>query len=141
VHCRDHAVQLHRAREQFEQAGAKLVLIGQASPRQAQAFRRKTKIDLPVLADESRQTYKLAGLKRGSVSQLLGPRSVLAGVKHGARSGVVQGRVVGDVAQLGGAMVIRPGGEVAWRHASKNAADTVEPDELLRQATEAAKAA
>jgi AhpC/TSA antioxidant enzyme len=124
-------VQLHRAREEFEGAGAKLVLIGQATPRQAAAFRRKLDIDLPVLADEERRTYRLAGLKRATVSQLLGPRSVLAGVKHGARSGVMQGRIIGDAAQLGGALVIGPGGEVLFEQRSKNAGDTIEAADLL----------
>lgn len=131
MHCRDHAVQLHRAREEFEAAGAKLVLIGQATPRQAAHFRRKLKLDLPVLADEERRTYKLARFPRASIGQLLGPRSVLSGVKHGARSGVTQGRIVGDAAQLGGAMVISPGGEVVFEHRSENAGDTIEPADLL----------
>jgi hypothetical protein len=134
VHCRDHAVQLHRAREQFEQAGAGLVLIGQATPRQAAHFRRKLDIDTPVLADEDRATYRLAGLRRASLGQLLGPRSVLSGVKHGARSGVVQGRIVGDAAQLGGAAIVAPGGEVVFEQASAHAGDTVEPAELVAAA-------
>jgi hypothetical protein len=124
-------VQLHRAREQFEQAGVKLVLIGQASPRQAAHFRRKLGIELPVLTDEDRRTYKLAGLKRATVSQLVGPRSVVAGLKHGARSGVVQGRIVGDAAQLGGAMVIGPGDEVIFEQRPANAGDSIEPADLL----------
>ena len=124
-------MQLHRARERFEQAGTPLVLIGQATPRQAAHFRRKLDVDLPVLADEDRSTYKLAGLKRATVSQLLGPKSVLSGVKHGARSGVMQGRIVGDAAQLGGAMVIGPGDEVLFEQRSAHAGDTIEPAELL----------
>ena len=131
MHCRDHAVQLHRAREQFEAAGVRLALIGQATPRHAAHFRRKLELDVPVLADEERRTYKLAGLRRGGVTQLVGPRAVLAGVKHGARSGVVQGRIIGDVTQLGGAMVIGPGDEVLFEHRSRNAGDTIEPEELL----------
>jgi hypothetical protein len=127
-------VQLHRAREQFEQAGVGLVLIGQASPRQASAFRRKLDLDVPVLADEERATYKAAGLKRANVAQLLGPRSVLSGVKHGARSGVVQGRIIGDAAQLGGAIIVKPGGEVVYEQVQRNAGDTVEPDALLAAA-------
>lgn len=131
MHCRDHAVQLHRARPEFDQAGVELVLIGQATPRQAAAFRRKTNVDLPVLADEERRTYKVAGLRRGNTAQLIGPRSVLSGVRHAARSGVVQGRIIGDAAQLGGAMVIGPGGDTLFEHRSKHAGDTVEPAELL----------
>ena len=93
-------MQLHRAREQFDQAGLGLVLIGQATPRQAKHFARKLDLDgQTILTDEDRSTYKLAGFRRAKVSQLLGPKSVLSGVKHGARSGVVQGRIVGDAAQ------------------------------------------
>jgi hypothetical protein len=127
-------VQLHRAREQFEQAGVGLVLIGQASPRQASAFRRKLDLDLPVLADEERATYEAAGIPRASVGQLLGPKSVLSGVKHGARSGVMQGRIIGDAAQLGGAVIVAPGGEVVYEQVQRNAGDTVEPDALLAAA-------
>jgi hypothetical protein len=130
-------VQLQRAREQFEQAGVDLVLIGQASPRQATAFRRKLEIDLPVLADEQRETYKLAGHVRGGPAQLLGPKSLSAGLKHGRRSGVMQGRIIGDARQLGGAAVIAKGGEVLWSHSSQNAGDTVEPPDLLEHAREA----
>ena len=132
MHCRDHAVQVHRAREQFAQAGIGLVLIGQASPRQATAFRRKLGLDgTTVLADEERATYRAAGLRRGNVAQLLGPQSALAGVKHGLRSGVVQGRVIGAAAQLGGAAVIAPGGEVLLHRDQRHAGDTIAPDELL----------
>ena len=124
-------MQLHRAREEFEAAGVKLVLIGQATPRHAAHFRRKLDIDLPVLADEERRSYKLAGFPRASIGQLLGPRSVLSGAKHGARSRVTQGRIIGDAAQLGGVMVIGPGDEVRYQQRERNAGDTIEPADLL----------
>ncbi len=128
-------MQLHRAHERFEQARIDLVLIGQASPRQATAFRRKLGLDpVPILTDEDRATYKLAGFKKANVSQLLGPRSALSGVKHGLRSGVVQGRIIGDAAQLGGAALIAPGGEVVLRQASQHAGDTITADDLLASA-------
>ncbi len=137
MHCRDHAVQLHRAREEFERAGAGLVLIGQATPRHAAHFRRKFELEVPVLADEKRESYRAAGWERGNVAQLVGPRSVLSGLKHAGRSRVVQGRPIGDPAQLGGEMIVLPGGEVAWSHRQENAGDTTDPADLL----EAAKAA
>ena len=128
-------MQLHRAREQFERADLDLVMIGQASPRQAKHFQRKLDLDgQTILADGDRKTYKLAGFRRASASQLLGPRSVLSGVKHSARSGVVQGRVVGDAAQLGGAMIVQPDGTVTLHQASKHAGDTIAVDELLAAA-------
>ena len=125
-------MQLHRAREQFEAAGVELVLIGQASPRQARHFRDRMGLEpLRVLADDERASYRAAGLRRASVGQLVGPRSVMAGVKHGARSRVAQGRIIGDVAQLGGAAVIAPGGEVLHHQAAQNAGDNVDAGALL----------
>jgi hypothetical protein len=134
VHCKDHAVQLHRARERFEDAGVRLVLIGQATPRQAAHFRKKLEIELPVLADEQRATYKAAGWRKASLGQLLGPKSVASGVKHGARSGVMQGKIVGDAAQLGGAMIVQSDGTVSWSKAQEHAGDTIEVDDLLQAA-------
>jgi hypothetical protein len=143
VHCRDHAVQLHRARSDFDAAGAGLVLIGQATPRHAAQFRQRLGIDLPVLADERRETYKAAGARMGSVGNLLGPRSVAGGVTKAIRSlgKVRQGRVIGNAAQLGGALVIAPGGEVTWSHMSENPDDNASPHELLEAARKASRAA
>jgi peroxiredoxin len=141
VHCRDHVVQLHRAREQFEAAGVDLVLIGQATPRHAAHFRKRMELEpLTVLADEDRVSYRVAGWERGSVSQLVGPRSVAAGVKHARRSGVMQGRPVGDVSQLGGEMIITPDGDVVWSHAQRNAGDTTSPDDLVEAAQAVSRA-
>ena len=141
MHCRDHAVQLHRAREQFEQAGVGLVLIGQATPRHAKHFVRKLGIEpMTVLADEQLETYRIAGFGKANVAQLFGPQSVLSGVKHTARSKQLQTRTIGDARQLGGAIVITPGGDVAFRQANEHAGDTIEPQDLLDAASGAARA-
>jgi len=125
-------VQLHRAREKFEAAGAKLVLIGQATPRHAAHFRRRQKIEVPVLADEHRQTYKLIGAKKGTWGDLLGPKVVARGAITSMRNGVVQGRTVGSPTQLGGAMVITPAGEVAFKQLATDASDNATPEQLLQ---------
>jgi hypothetical protein len=125
-------VQLHRAHERFEASGVELVLIGMGTPRQASWFRRKFAPSLTVLADEERRSYKAAGLGVGSAGDLLGPKSVVTGIKHAARSGVMQGKPTGNVAQLGGALVVAPGGEVRFEHRSTHAGDSAEPDTLLQ---------
>ena len=124
-------MQLHRAREQFEAAGANVVLIGMGTPRQATWFAGKYAPGMTVLADERRESYKALGLKVGSVGDLVGPKSVAAGLKHGRRSGVVQGRPIGNIKQLGGSLVVAPGGEVLLEHRSTHAGDTAEVDQLL----------
>ena len=133
-------MQLHRAKSDFEAAGVDLVLIGQATPRQAAAFREKQDIDLPLLADEKRETYALAGAKVATATELLGPSSVLSGVAKGVKSGgkVRQGKVIGHPAQLGGVLLVAPGGAVIWSHLSENAGDNASPDQILEAARAAA---
>jgi len=122
---------LDRARSEFKAAGVGLVLIGQATPRDAAQFRRRQGIQLPVLADEKRISYRAAGAKMANASELFGPRSVSKGLIAGARSGRIQTRTIGNAAQLGGSLVVRPDGEVAWSHMSDNAGDNASPDEIL----------
>lgn len=124
-------MQLHRARSRFEDVGARLVLIGQASPRQAGSFRRRLDIDLPVLADEERVTYRAAGAKMATIGELLGPSVVAKGVVTIARDGVIQGRRIGHPAQLGGAMIVLVDGSIAWTHMSEDASDIARPVEIL----------
>jgi hypothetical protein len=124
-------VQLHRAHERFQAAGAQVTLVGMGTPRHAAWFRAKYAPALPVLADDKRVSYRAMGLKVGSASDLVGPRSVLSGVRHGLRSGVVQGRPVGNPAQLGGALVVAPGGEVRLEQRAQHAGDSADVDALL----------
>ena len=122
---------MNRARKQFDQAGAGLVLIGQATPRHAAHFRRRQKLEVPVLADEKRASYKAIGAKVGGVTDLLSPHVVFKGALATARTRTVQTRTIGNAAQLGAAAVIAPPGEIAWRHISKDASDNASPEEIL----------
>lgn len=119
------------AREQFAKAGVKLVLIGQASPRQAAHFAKRQGISLPILADERRASYKVAGAKMGSLNDLLGPKVFAKGLATIASTGKIQGRTVGNPAQLGGAAVIGPGEELIWSRMAKDASDNAPAEEIL----------
>ena len=131
-------MQLHRARGQFEDAGLRLALIGQATPRDAAEFRRRLRIELPVLADERRASYKAFGLRVGGVAQLFGPKVVAKGVITSVRSAVRQGITVGHPGQLGGAAVILPGGRLAFEHRAQDASDNASPEQLLDAMRDAA---
>jgi AhpC/TSA antioxidant enzyme len=124
-------MQLHRARSEFEQAGANLVLIGQATPRHAAHFRRRQGIQLPVLADKERVSYEAAGAKSAGLLDLYHPKVVFKGTITGARERTIQGRTIGDANQLGGALVITPQGQVTWSHMSKDAGDNASPEDIL----------
>ena len=124
-------MQLHRARGKFEEAGGRLVLIGQATPRQAAQFRRRQGIQLPVLADEDRVSYKAAGAKSAGMLDLWHPKVVAKGAVTGVREKTIQTRTVGDANQLGGALVIDPDGHVTWSHMSTDAGDNAAPEEII----------
>jgi peroxiredoxin len=136
VHCRDHAVQLDRARQEFEDAGVALALIGHGTPEQAAAFRDSLRIGLPVLADRRRESYRAAGTKVATMGEMLGPKSVSKGLAATLRSAgrIRQGKVIGHPAQLGGVLVVQPDGEVSWSHIAENAGDNATPEDILEAA-------
>lgn len=127
-------MQLYGAREEIEATGVRVVLVGQATPRHAAHFRRTMKIELPVLADEHRESYKAAGAKIATMGELLGPRMIAKGAQASRKLGVHQGRTIGHPAQLGGAMIVTPDGAVAWSHMSEDASDNAEPQEVIAAA-------
>jgi hypothetical protein len=122
---------LDRARQEFDAASVNLVLIGQLTPRHAAHFRRRQGIELTVLADEDRTSYKAAGAKVGTFRELLGPKVVAKGINTSRRTGQVQGKTIGHPAQLGGVLVIEPDGTVAWSHMAGDASDNASPTEIL----------
>jgi peroxiredoxin len=130
--CRSYARLLNEERVRFDDARATIVLIGQGTPVQAAAFRRSMRIDLPVLADEARSTYGLAGTKLATLDELIGPEVVAKGLIAMARHHVFLGRNTADEAQLGGSIVVAPGGQIVFAHLSDNASDVASADELLR---------
>src|SRR5437763_14847549 len=99
-------MQLQRAKKKIEKEGARITLIGQATPRHAAHYRRRFVPDLTILADEDRSTYKLVGAVRGGASELLSPNVVLKGIGRGPQKRAVQGRPIGDVPALGGTSVV-----------------------------------
>ena len=130
---------MDRARDDFDAVGARIVLIGQMTPRHAAHFRSRRGINLQVLADEDRRTYKAAGAKVATVTELLGPKVVAKGTALSARTGLRQGRTIGHPAQLGGALVIAPDGTVAWSHMSEDASDNAPAEEILAAVRAAAQ--
>jgi hypothetical protein len=124
-------VQLHRDREKFDAAGARLVMIGQGKPEQAAHFRESLKLGFPIYVDEGREVYEAAGTKIATFDELLGPRMVARGAAAAAKNGVHQGRTVGHPAQLGGVLVVLPGDDIAYCHLSDDASDNPPNSEVL----------
>jgi hypothetical protein len=126
---------LNGAQEQIEAGGAKLTLIGQATPKHAAHYKRRFAPELDILADEKRESYTAMGFPRAGAIQLVGPKSLAKGIARGA-SGVGVGRVIGDVQQLGGTAIVLPSGEIVWSHYQQDASDNPSVEELVEALTE-----
>jgi peroxiredoxin len=132
-------VQLHRDRDKFAEAGVELVVIGQGDPEDAEKFRRSQHVDeLAVYTDKKRESYKAAGTKIATFSELLGARVVGRGIRSSAVNKVLQGKTVGHPAQLGGVIIVKADGQIAYSHLSSDASDYPENEEVLEAAHAAA---
>jgi hypothetical protein len=122
-------VQLHRERQRITDAGAQLILIGNGAPHFIAGFREITGYDGPIYTDPSLATFEAAQLKRG-VTTTLNARALVPTLKAFTR-GSRQGRTQGDNWQQGGVLVIAPGGEVLWHHASDRPGDNASVDSIV----------
>jgi len=122
-------VQLHRETAAIQAAGASLAVIGNGGPSFIEGFREQTRFDGPIYTDPSLAVYQAAQLKRG-VMKTFDPRAL--GTTLGAfMRGHRQGRTQGDPWQQGGVLVIAPGGEVKWHHASERPGDNASARDIV----------
>ncbi len=117
------------------------MLIGQAKPADAARFRTQFGIELPVLVDGPRTTYKLIGARMAGVGGLLGPKVVIRGAITLLSGRVRQGKTIGHPAQLGAALVIAPDGELLFEHRARDASDNAAPEQMLAAIGQTAPAA
>jgi hypothetical protein len=122
-------VQLHQQRDRFEAAGISLVVIGNGAPHFMAGFREHTGYAGPLYTDPSLEVYKAAELKRG-VMRVINPLALVPTIKAFARGGK-QGSVQGDTWQQGGVLVVAPGGEIRFHHASDRPGDHATVDRIL----------
>lgn len=127
--CREQAVQLHRERDAIRRKGAELVFVGNGNRRFARGFVEQFAIEAPVYVDPELVAYRALEFSR-PVLGLLNPKVWVAGARalgRGARQGAIQG----DAFQLGGVLVVRKDGTVAYRFASATAGDHPPVAEVL----------
>jgi len=105
------------------------VVIGPGEPDHLPGFREVTGYRSDLFADPGRETYRVLGFSSG-ISTLLGLKPIqgaLSALKSGIRPGTVQGSAL----QIGGAVVIAPGGEIRYLYREKQAGDHPPVTELL----------
>lgn len=111
--------------------GANVAIIGNGLPAMAKGFVDRLGLagEARVLTDPKRQSYRLAGFRRG-VWATLGPHA-LVNLLRALRKGLGTRKIEGDAWQQGGTLVVARGGEVLFRYASSHQGDRAGPQRLL----------
>lgn len=123
-------MQLHNARNNFEERGVKIVLVGLGTPEQAEKFRTEFSLSFPVICDPRKEVYRQFGLGRGGVASVASPAVLLRGMRtlsHGFGPGIPQG----DVMQMPGVFLIDTEGNIRYSYFSKDVSDHPPIDALL----------
>ena len=95
----------------------------------ARQFKEQQRIPFKVIVDKKRESYRMLGLERGSMANVMGPRVWAEGARSILRHG--QGLPKEDPYQLGGTMVIKDG-KVVLLYRSKTSSDNLPLEDLLK---------
>ncbi len=113
---------MHRELSAIRARGAELILVGNGNRHFAEAFRSDLGITAPTYVDTKREAYRALEMKRGFM-RTLGSLDTWKGFGRALRGGFRQKGVQGDPWQMGGVLVVLPGGQVAYRYLSESAGD------------------
>jgi peroxiredoxin len=118
--CREALSDLARQRREIEAHGARLVLVHMGTEENSLGFFRKYGLqEVPRLSDPERALYRAFGLKRGSLTDLFGPKVWWRGFQAGILGRHGMGHRVGDAFQMPGVFLLFHGEIVrGFRHQS-----------------------
>jgi hypothetical protein len=114
----------------FRGKGAEFAAIGLGDRNYARLFREETGIQFPLLIDEERKAYHIAGLHSANLFHLL--RGDNASARRRARAaGHRQHKLGENPFQLGGSFVFGPGAVDRFMHLSKTFGDNASIESLV----------
>lgn len=119
----------------FSETGARVVLVGMASPGECREFLQKLSLPFPMIADPQRELYRTFHLTRMSPLRAADPRVLLKGFSALARGHGI-GSPQGDVLQLPGVFVIGRGGRMCRAFTPADPAGHPSPGDLLAAAAD-----
>ena len=115
---------------EFKHKGACVAAIGLGDMNYARFFREETGITFPLLIDEERRAYRVAGLGSATLLHLLRSDNAAAR-KHARAQGHRQHKLGRNPFQLGGSFVFSPGNRDLYAHVSKTFGDNASVADLL----------
>lgn len=122
---------MRRKEEQFQQLGARIVLVGLGTVEETAAFRTQFHVPFPMIADPEKQLFKAFQLKQATPKALLSIGMAMKGLGALARGHGI-GIPKGDVRQLPGVFIIDTDGRIRFSHFARDPADHPAADVLLR---------
>jgi hypothetical protein len=111
--------------------GVTVGIVTMGKPEEASAFCARQRLPFRCLSDPARTAYRAYGLRRGRLTEVMGPEPMLR-LARAAAKGHLVGVPVGDVYQLGGVFLIGTDGHLRYVHYARHAADHPSRGEVAR---------
>ena len=122
--------QLRQQEQELQALGIDVAVVTFQSSPIAENYVRETKLNWPILIDETLQLYSAYGMERGRVWDVWGPATMGVYFKLMFK-GRMPRKPAGDVHQLGGDILIDPQGIVRIHHIGTGPADRPTLESLL----------
>jgi peroxiredoxin len=134
IACTEHVAVLSPRLSELEDAGVKVVFIGNGAPNFIEGFIERNGLDrgTVVLTDPSLSVFRAVGLERSRLSTY-GPRAAVNAGRAMLR-GLRQKSIEGDVLQQGGVLVVGRGGRVEYVHRDRVLGDHAPLPEIMAAA-------
>jgi len=129
MHCREHVVQVHHHKEQFDELDTRVFVVGFEPERRARDWLAREDLAFSFLLDEEREVYKAYQLPR-SFWRSWHPKNLWSYAKAVSR-GEKLPRIQADPNQMGGDFVIDKRGIIQLAYYSKDATDRPSVEQLL----------
>lgn len=129
--CRQVLSQLQALSAQISQRNLQLAIVHMMDQKQADTLLARYELkNVQSFSDPDRKLYELFQVKKGNLSDIMGPSIWWSGFKTTVLSGNLPGIPGKDIQQLGAALILDKGTVVA-SYFSQNSADLPDWDQLL----------
>ena len=119
-------------KNEFDEKGAQILLVGIASEKEAEAYRKTFAPEFPMVCDPERRLYQAFKLKQTSLLKMASPSLLFKSINViGKGYGV--GLPKGNLSQLPAVFIIDTRGLIRYGYYSRDPADRPTPEELLSE--------